>query len=111
MTCILCYTDPVWKVARYTSATPLFFSECDNYVDGGVICNNPTEDGLTAIQSFFRRQGKKLPIALVVSIGTGIYPDRDLGSIDLFLGVQTLTHIRQRAHNLISLLEKAVSCK
>ena len=98
----------MWKVARYTSATPLIFSECDNYVDGGVLSNNPTEDGLTAIQSFFRQQGKKLPIALVVSIGTGIYPDRELGSVDLFLGVQAVTHIRQRVQNLISLFEKAV---
>ena len=73
-----------------------------------MICNNPTEDGLTAIQSFFRRQGKKLPIALVVSVGTGIYPDKELGSIDLFLGVQALTHIKQRAQNLLSLLEEAV---
>ena len=97
-------------MARYTSATPLFFSECDNYVDGGVICNNPTEYGLTAIQNFFRQQGKKLPIALVVSIGTGIYPDKELGSIDVFLGIQTLTHIKQRAQNLISLLEEAVCC-
>ena len=98
----------MWKVARYTSATPLFFSECDNYVDGGVICNNPTEDALTAIQGFFRQQGKKLPIALVVSVGTGIYPDKELGSIDLFLGVQAITHIKQRVQNLISLLEEAV---
>ena len=50
---VILHSDPVWKVARYTSAIPLFFSECNNYVDGGVICNNPTEDALTAIQSFF----------------------------------------------------------
>ena len=102
-------TDPVWKVARYTSATPMFFSECDNYIDGGVICNNPTEYGLTAIQNFFRQQGKRLPIALVVSIGTGVYPAEELGSIDLFLGIGTITRFKQRTQNLISLLGNAVS--
>lgn len=86
----------------------MFFSECDNYIDGGVICNNPTEYGLTTIQNFFRQQGKKLPIALVVSIGTGVYPAVELGSIDLFLGIQTLTRIKQTAQNLISLLGNAV---
>lgn len=91
-----------------TTSHALFFSECDNYVDGGVICSNPTEDALMAIQSFFCQQGKKLPIALVISIGTGIYPDRELGSIDLFLGVQALTYVKQREQNLISLLEEAV---
>ena len=98
----------MWKVARYTSATPMFFSECDNYIDGGVICNNPTEYGLTTIQNFFRQQGKKLPIALVVSIGTGVYPAVELGSIDLFLGIQNITRIKQNAQNLISLLGNAV---
>lgn len=109
-TIFLSFIDPVWKVARYTSATPMFFSECDNYIDGGVICNNPTEYGLTAIQNFFRQQGKRLPIALVVSIGTGVYPAEELGSIDLFLGIGTLTRIKQRTQNLISLLGNAVGC-
>ena len=42
----------VWKVARYTSAAPVFFAECDNYVDGGVKANNPTTYGLAEIQDF-----------------------------------------------------------
>ena len=42
----------VWKVARYTSAAPIFFAECDNYVDGGVKANNPTAFALTEIQNF-----------------------------------------------------------
>ena len=32
----------VWKVARYTSAGPTYFTECDNYMDGGVMANNPS---------------------------------------------------------------------
>ena len=45
-------TDDVWKVARYTSAAPVFFAECDDYVDGGVKANNPTTFGLAEIQEF-----------------------------------------------------------
>ena len=44
----------VWKVARYTSAAPLYFSEMDHYVDGGVLANNPCEYALTAINNFYR---------------------------------------------------------
>ena len=42
----------VWKVARYTTAAPVYFSECDNYVDGGVKANDPAAFGLTEIQRF-----------------------------------------------------------
>ena len=41
----------VWKVARYTSAAPLFFKELDNYVDGGILANNPCSVGLAAMQT------------------------------------------------------------
>ena len=35
----------VWKVARYTSAAPTYFTECDNFVDGGFMANNPCDSG------------------------------------------------------------------
>ena len=40
----------VWKVGRYTSAAPIYFTECDNFVDGGMLANNPCSDALTKIQ-------------------------------------------------------------
>lgn len=54
--CIILFdTELVWKVARYTTAAPVYFSECDNYVDGGVKANDPSAFGLTEIQSFLSR--------------------------------------------------------
>ena len=50
-------TVPVWKVARYTSAAPVYFTECDNYVDGGVKANNPCDYALTMIQVRSERWG------------------------------------------------------
>ena len=105
----------VWKVARYTTAAPIFFSEFEDYVDGGVLANNPCEHGLTKIQDFHREKQVNLPIALVVSIGTGIYPPEELGRIDaqefLFFGKHwfKLSDIKNRALNLIALLSSAVS--
>ena len=46
----------LWKVARYTSAAPVFFTECDNYVDGGVKANNPTHFALTEIQDYLSKR-------------------------------------------------------
>ena len=108
-------TQPVWKVARYTSAGPMFFKEFENYVDGGVLANNPCNQGLSKIQKFHHDLHKKLPIALVVSVGTGIYPPDTLGTVDaqdfLFFGRHWLDfteHIKARAGNLISLLSNAL---
>ena len=48
-------SELVWKVARYTSAAPVFFTECDNYIDGGVVANNPTMHALPEIQEFLAK--------------------------------------------------------
>ena len=104
----------MWKVARYTSASPIFFGEFENYVDGGVLANNPCDSGLTAIQNFYRLQGERLLISIVVSVGTGVYPAEELGKVDaqefLFFGKHwfKLGMLRDRATNLISLLSNAV---
>ena len=50
------FAELVWKVARYTSAAPVFFAECDNYVDGGVVANNPTTFALPEIQEFLTKK-------------------------------------------------------
>ena len=99
----------VWKVARYTSAAPMNFSECDDYVDGGVLANNPSEYGLTAIQNFYRERRLKLSIACVVSVGTGIFPAEHLGSTNAHEGVFHLFSLKKKATNLMTLISKAVS--
>lgn len=52
--CTVVTAELVWKVARYTSAAPMFFTEFEDYVDGGVLANNPCSYGLSAIQNFHR---------------------------------------------------------
>ena len=109
------HTAPVWKVARYTSAAPIFFTEFEGYVDGGVLANNPCDYGLTAIQNFHRERHVNLTISMVVSVGTGIYPPEELGRIDaqefLYFGKHWFSFsdtIKSRTRNLLSLLTNAV---
>ncbi len=94
----------------------MFFDELDNYVDGGVLANNPSASGLTVIQDMFRRMGLKLPISMVVSLGTGQMPEDELGRTDahqfLFFGKHWFNfedRFFSRAANLVTLLGNAVS--
>ena len=103
-------TELVWKVARYTSAAPMYFTECDNYVDGGVLANNPCIDGLTKIQEFYKERSIEFPVACVVSLGSGICPMQELGSVDfhVFLRLK-FSGMFRKAQSLITMLSSAVS--
>lgn len=101
-------TEYIWKVARYTSAAPMYFTESDNYVDGGVMANNPCINGLNKIQAFHKERGIHLPISCMVSLGSGISPSQELGSVDIFLRLRFAGMFR-RAQDLISMLSSAVS--
>lgn len=94
----------------------MFFDEEDNYVDGGVIANNPCASGLTRIQDMYRKSQQKLPISLVVSVGSGQMPEDDLGRTDahqfLFFGKHWFSlkdRLISRISNLVTLLGNAVS--
>lgn len=93
-------------MARYTSAAPFYFKELDNYIDGGVLAANPAEDGLTKIQEFYQQRGEKLPISMVVSIGSGVNPSKPItGNIDVSANVLNLSAWR----NIAAVLDQAVS--
>ena len=105
------HSELVWKVARYTSAAPIFFEELDNYVDGGVLANNPASAGLTFIQEMYSKKKTKIPISILVSLGSGIMPTDELDKENsrdfIFFG-----HIKKmydKASGLITLLGNAVS--
>lgn len=100
----------VWKVCRYTSAAPPYFDELDDYVDGGILANNPTAAALTTIREIYSGVGRKIPISMIVSIGTGITPEVELGRTDIH-GSQWL-HLSEtfsRASTLMSIFTTAVS--
>lgn len=71
----------VWKVARATSAAPIYFHSFETFVDGGLIANNPTIDAMTEIHEYnvamysagYRcKMGSTMKC--VVSLGTGSIP-------------------------------------
>ena len=113
---VQCTTELVWKVGRYTSAAPIYFTEMDNYVDGGILAQNPSSTVLTSIHNYYYSRNQKLPISMVVSIGSGHFPDDDIGNINvteyLHLGkhwLHILSGLSSRVKSLTKLISRAVS--
>ena len=55
---LLMNAELIWKVARYTSAAPVYFKPLNHFVDGGVRANNPSNYALTKIQQFLDEQAE-----------------------------------------------------
>ena len=72
----------VWRAARASGAAPSFFRPEGNYVDGGIISNNPSLDLLTEIaeyniaQRVTGHQAQIVQPSVLVSLGTGVPPVR-----------------------------------
>ncbi|WAQ97403.1 PLPL9-like protein [Mya arenaria] len=70
----------MWKCARSTGAAPTYFRAFGQFMDGGMISNNPTLDVLTEIHEYntglkFRNEREKVrPLGVVVSLGCGRPP-------------------------------------
>ena len=93
-------------MARYTSAAPFFFKELENYIDGGMLANNPAEAAMTVIQDYYHNKGEKIPISMLVSVGSGTNPGTPLGEIDIKSNL-----LKPRAYrDLTEVFGAAVSC-
>lgn len=70
----------VWEACRASGAAPTYFRAYGNFIDGGLIANNPTLESLTEFEitnAAFKAVGKEdhcQNLDLVLSIGTGKGP-------------------------------------
>ncbi len=90
----------------------MYFTEFEGkYVDGGVKANNPCEFAMTQINQYDEKMG--LParhFAMAVSIGTGIFPNRNLGDGDgKDFGIFNLRKQMKYVKDLTELFAEAVS--
>lgn len=101
----------IWLAARSSGAAPTYFSSLDQFVDGGMIANNPTLDMLTEIEEWnmaVRSKGRHDEIfvpTVVVSLGCGKAPLSKVENIDVV--VPSLLDMRrglQAVYNLFNLL-------
>jgi hypothetical protein len=98
--------DYVWKVARYTSAAPFYFSPRDNYLDGGLLANNPSLHALSTIQDHLRSEGTGTGVSLLVSVGAGLNPPKAYKGMEIS---NILEYILKHGRFLQFMVDVAVS--
>lgn len=80
----------VWRAARASGAAPSFFRAEANYVDGGIMSNNPSLDLLTEIaehniaQKAVDREEEVIEPTVLLSLGTGVPPVTKTTVVDIF---------------------------
>ena len=102
---------PVWKACRASSAAPIYFTSYGDYVDGGVMANNPCEYAMSEITQFYHDQREKAPeFSIAVSVGTGYDPRMGVGDTNTFCkGLLDFKKIYEGVKQLVDLFGKAVS--
>ena len=73
-----------------TSAAPVYFTDYQGYIDGGIKANNPCELAMHEIRSYYETIGMPLPhFPIMVSVGTGIFPSQKFD--DLSVSINGIT--------------------
>ena len=81
----------LWEAARASTAAPTYFEAFENkFIDGGVVSNNPTLDGMTEMVMLQSAEGKPTKLGMVVSLGAGVMASSSIGKINIRQGVSNL---------------------
>ena len=106
---------PVWYVARATSAAPMHFLACHDYVDGGIMANNPSMKAWLEIHRYYHANRLAPPkFSIAVSLGSGIFVDEKKEEKDIDMLGKSYLNVKEqmkRVKNFIEMLQKAVSLK
>ena len=104
---------PVWYVARATCAAPLHFLACDDYLDGGIMANNPSMKAWSEIHRYYHATGQTPPkFSIAVSLGSGTFLDRKKEDKDVDVLGKSYFNVQEqikRVKNFIEMLQRAVS--
>ncbi len=91
-----------------TSAAPIYFSDFQKHVDGGLKANNPCDLGMNKIREYYDNMNMALPhFSIMVSIGTGIFPSQRLD--DLSTTIKNVFNTVLTIKDMSKLLQYAVS--
>ena len=87
-----------------TSAAPMYFTDYQGYIDGGIKANNPCELGMSKIREYYESKNMTLPhFPIMVSVGTGVFPSQKLNnlSVTFTTGFDSITTVKDMFNLLI----------
>ena len=96
----------IWRAAKASGAAPSFFRPEGNYVDGGILANNPSLSLLTEVTEYniakkaLDHEDEVFKPKVLVSLGTGIPPVRKVRCnpfIPFNPALNSLSFLRQRS--------------
>ena len=98
----------VWQALLASSAAPTYFPAFEHFLDGGLMANNPTLPAMADIFKQAKKDGEKVKIGCVLSLGTGyLYPPNPVENFEVFVPGFTLNIGKSLFHSsrgLFSLL-------
>ena len=76
----------VWEACHISGAAPYYSPLLFDLklLDGGLVANNPTLDGMAEIIEQGKREGKPVKFGMVLSLGTGFSPKERTKEVELF---------------------------
>ena len=80
---VVTHAVPVWKVARYTCATPLNIMECDNYTSTDLAQPNLSSLGLRRIRKLYTDTQQSVAISSLVCVEAGQFDAVEMGCVDV----------------------------
>ncbi|XP_019854544.1 PREDICTED: 85/88 kDa calcium-independent phospholipase A2-like [Amphimedon queenslandica] len=90
-----------WEAARITSAVPIYFGSFEGkFLDGGVMCNNPTLDAITEVIDQEKTEGTNRRPGLVLSLGSGVSEARAISNVDVHLPSWSLSSLLKLPQSL-----------
>ena len=91
----------VWEAVRMTSAAPAYFQPFEGkFIDGGLMANNPTLDGMAEIINQGKREGKPVKLGCVLSLGTGIPPVKHVDKVAITIPTLSFSSLLDTSRNI-----------
>ena len=91
----------VWETVVMTSAAPAYFQPFEGkFIDGGLMANNPTLDGMAEIINQGKREGKPVKLGCVLSLGTGIPPVKHVDKVAITIPTLSFSSLLDTSRNI-----------
>ena len=102
----------VWEALAVSAAAPTYFPAFGDFLDGGLMANNPTLPAMAEIFEQAKKDGKNVKVGCVLSLGTGyLHPPEMVENYEVFVpgfAVDIFKNLAKSSIGLLNLLDHFV---